>query len=98
MAKKYREFKCTVCGKAFKSTGTHAQFCPECRPGIKAERTREYNRTCWDVKKRKERKKRVLAEIQSINEVMRELEKYNKSHGTCYTYGQYTALKFSGRT
>lgn len=41
---------------------------------------------------KKEIKRRQLSSSNPINLIMRELESYNKAHGTNYSYGQYVAI------
>lgn len=38
------------------------------------------------------KKKRATTPCKSLNQVMRDLKRYNKEHGTYLTYGQYIAM------
>lgn len=86
-----KTFECSVCGTLFETTGKSAKYCPECRIWKKKEMSANSRKAM--------RARRAHQQIKSttINDVLRELEEYNKRHGTCYTYGQYMVLKCSGK-
>ena len=44
--------------------------------------------------RRKQRKARKPSKKMTLNETLREIARYNKAHGTNYSYGQWKALKF----
>lgn len=72
-----RTIQCLICGRDF-TTGAHnIKYCPNCRG--KGE-------NCTRTARRRKHK------IKSIPEIMRELEEYNRVHGTYLTYGKYVAL------
>lgn len=69
---------CRCCGAKLKSTDT--DYCSDtCR--IRGIKLRE-----------RERKRKRLLSTHPINEVIRQLEIYNKEHNTNYSYGQFVAL------
>lgn len=68
-----REKKCVYCGKVFKTESPRQRQCDDCR-GKKKNDT--------SVKKTKG-KPLSIAECISI------IEKYNREHGTWYTYGNF---------
>ena len=86
------EITCPICLRTFT---THRNpetihYCKFCRE----------NRS-WDIKQfqrkmkaMRDREKKVPKE--SITAVLREIEEYNKSHGTHLTYGQYMYKKTCG--
>ena len=68
---------CSVCGVRFTSTSRHSEYCSaECS---------EYGR---EQKRRAYRKSRSLEPLLSI---CREIDAYNKEHGTRLSYGQYVS-------
>ena len=77
-------FYCVDCGQPFYSKATKALRCPECRK----EHAKEY---------RRQRKEGIYKRTPSktLNEIMRELQVYNREHNTKLTYGQYV-LKVEG--
>lgn len=89
--RKLNENKCIECGHIFYTFGkTRRKLCEECvkarkRISVKAY-TSEYYKDVYN--KRTPKKENP----QGLNDFMCEVEEYNRSHGTCPTYGQYTAL------
>lgn len=49
-----------------------------------------------DALRRKQRKARKPSKRMTLNETLREIAQYNKTHGTNYSYGYYDALKSRG--
>lgn len=71
---------CIVCGKEFTATNPKSKVCSaEC----KAKRKNESRA----VKKPKEEKK-------TLDEVLKDVDEYNRTHGTHLTYGKYQNMKF----
>lgn len=68
---------CKVCGARFTSTSRHSEYCStECS---------EYGR---------EQKRQSLRRSQSLEpllKICREIDAYNKEHGTRLSYGQYVS-------
>ena len=52
----------------------------------------ENERVCPECKKIRDKKKRKPNSDKSLYQVTKELEKYNKEHGTMLSYGRYVAL------
>ena len=52
----------------------------------------ENERVCPECKKIRDKKKRKPKSDKSLYQVTKELEKYNKEHGTMLSYGRYVAL------
>ncbi len=79
---------CVVCGGEFMG-GWNAKYCDYCRahPNIVDKSKKKQGRPLTGPKK----KKRVPSG-KSIQEILAELEAYNREHGTRYTYGQYIEL------
>lgn len=78
MKQKLFDLKCAECGKIFRNPDENERFCPECKK-IKQS-------------KKKARQKAKSIKSKSIWQITRELEKYNKEHGTLLSYGQYALL------
>ena len=85
------ELTCTSCHKTFLVIDGERNYktCKKCR-------TR--NRISYRRYEQNQRIKRIEADIISnhLNEIVHEIEVYNKEHGTHYTYGKYVALKERG--
>ena len=75
---------CVYCGKMPPRSGKLG--CADC-----AEK-RKLN----DALRRKQRKARKPSKKMTLNETLREIARYNETHGTNYNYGYYSALKFRG--
>lgn len=78
MKQKLFDLKCTECGKIFRNPDENERFCPECKK-IKES-------------KKKPKQKAKSIKSKSIWQITRELEKYNKEHGTWLSYGKYVGL------
>ena len=71
---------CVVCGKEFYSTNPKSKVCcEECRIIRKNE-----------VKKNK----KAVAPKKTLDEVLADLNEYNRTHGTHLTYGKYKEMLF----
>lgn len=69
--------KCKWCGNRFDSEKSHKYLCPKCE---------------GDTDKETEKKKKSIKE-DKLGDLQREIDTYNREHGTALTYGQYV-LKF----
>lgn len=80
---------CIDCGKTFKAHANNAKRCDECKQELAREKAREQNA----LRKRENlyKKARKTKPKKTLSEIMRELEAYNKEHGTHLTYGQYVS-------
>ena len=78
MKQKLFDLKCAECHKVFRNPDENERFCPECKK-IKEN-------------KKKPKQKAKSIKSKSIWQITRELEKYNKEHGTLLSYGQYALL------
>ena len=76
MKQKLFDLKCAECGKIFRNPDENERFCPECKK----------------IKESKKKASRKVKSIKSILQITRELEKYNKEHGTLLSYGQYVSM------
>ena len=81
--------KCQQCGCEFEHYSTKRMFCDKCNYERDLERRREQY-----SKKRAKAKlnKQPAKPFKSIPQVIRELEDYNKKHGTRLTYGKYVEI------
>lgn len=82
---------CPICLRSFEVGNSNQKYCDFCkknRPNdIKEYVKREYL---------KKQKKKTLPK-ESVYQITRDLEAYNKKHGTCLTYGKYLAKKLLGQ-
>lgn len=76
---------CVFCGKEFSSIARNRLYCSKsCRAKASLERQKEtYKAPVKRVRCRP---------AQTIAQVMRELDEYNKTHKKSLTYGQYVAM------
>ena len=74
---------CCKCGAVFESESNNAKYCLVCRKEIK----RKYPKPYLSKPKRK------TTEYKSLNDIVAELEKYNRMNGTNLTYGKYVEMK-----
>ena len=79
--------KCAACGLIFRTDDNDTSICQSCR---------KKNKTA-DAPKKKPRPRRISssADISLLN-FTRALDRYNRRHGTCYSYGQAVLLIDSG--
>ena len=72
--------------------------CPICN---KRFNKRVHNQKYCDVNCQQEAYKKnhnkAVKKTQTLDDLVRECEVYNKLHGTRYSYGKYTALKRMGK-
>ena len=78
MKEKLFDLKCVECYKFFRNPNENERLCPECKK-IKEN-------------KNKAKQKTKSIKSKSVLQVTRELEKYNREHGTRLSYGKYVAL------
>ena len=76
MKQKLFDLKCAECYKFFRNPNENERFCPECKK----------------IKESRKKPKQKEKSNKSIWQITRELEKYNKEHGTRLSYGKYVAL------
>lgn len=77
--------ECPICYGKFQKAG-FAKYCPDCRENRKDE-IEAYQE---EQKALKEMQKRPTEN--NHEEIVAEIEAYNKLHGTKLSYGQYTAM------
>ena len=76
MKQKLFDLKCAECQKVFRNPNENERLCPECKK----------------IKESKKKARQKAKSNKSIWQITRELEKYNKEHGTRLSYGQYVLL------
>ena len=82
---------CSCCGTEFFSTAHNAKFCSDsCEKKANKQRSQEIKASRVRFQNTKERPNKGLLEY------LREIEAYNETHGTSFTYGQYTAMLEKG--
>lgn len=75
---------CIYCGKMPPRSGK--LVCADCTK----------KRKLVDALRRGQRKARKLSKKMALDETLREIAQYNKTHGTNYSYGYYNTLKSRG--
>lgn len=75
---------CIYCGKMPPRSGK--LVCADCTK----------KRKLVDALRRRQRKARKPSKKMALDETLREIAQYNKTHGTNYSYGYYDALKSRG--
>ncbi len=86
-----REFVCKLCGMVFYSYSANAKYCMDCRYENKKKEKRNYmnNKRHPELLMNKYRNK-------SLDETLLDIKKYNKKHGTKYSYGEYIGRRDCG--
>lgn len=86
----YKSYICERCGKEFLTNRKiRVITCSDCRAKIKYEKQVKYNQSKATVWRKKEK---IKSTTNNLFQLIKDVEKYNKNHGTHLTYGQYTAL------
>ncbi len=86
--------KCQECKLTFKTDKKLQRLCPGCRKRLLREK-----RLLENINNKKPSKTKASPGIPrlSIKQVCKILRKYNKSHNTKYTYGQFVNLIYMGQ-
>ncbi len=79
-------FNCSRCGEPFGAKTNYALYCPNCRKEVVKEKS------AASKAKKKAAGHKPQNEIKSMKQFLKELDNYNKEHGTHLTYGQYVAM------
>ena len=83
---------CVRCGGEFEAKGATALYCPECKVIIKKERDRA-NSASYRKETIEETVPYIPKEgIEKIGRVVCSVERYNREHGTCLSYGRYVHM------
>ena len=70
---------CAECGKEFFSPYPNIKFC---------------SKKCKDINKQKPKQPKKVQKKKTLDEVLADLDEYNKTHGTHLTYGKYQDMLF----
>ena len=84
---------CCDCGLEFETESKRTRFCDDCKRKKSAKKSREQSK---QFKKPKIKASAVKDGI-PIREYTAIVERYNKQHGTSYTYGQFSVLVEAGK-
>lgn len=84
------EKTCIECGTPFIAYGQKALRCDVCRK-IVARKQIASSKSHW-IRSKKANKIKSHLPSMTIGEVVNEMEKYNKVHGTCLSYGQFVKI------
>lgn len=85
---------CKHCKKTFRTDNKRVYICPSCKRDKKAEWSSLRNEA---ARKPEPRFHRTVPDTVPIRELVGIIERYNKKHGTCYSYGQFELMRFLGR-
>ncbi len=83
------EMTCICCGVSFMAGNHNAKYCPVCKETEKKRLSEEAKR---NARLRKQNREAAVSR-KNLVEFLREIDTYNKKHGTRLSYGQYVALK-----
>lgn len=83
------EKTCKDCGKVFRTDKERAYICPECKKLKKAEDNRKRNAAVRSVKIKPRAENKYERETDALFAFVRRVDRYNKEHGTRYSYGQF---------
>ena len=86
------EHSCLICGERFYNFTYNSKYCPDCHRKYDKEIDSEKHKRAYAIK--------INAPpptAMALRAEIREIEEYNKRHGTCLTYGQYKHLKKEGK-
>ncbi len=70
---------CAECGKEFYSHNSNIKFC---------------SKECRDANKKKSRQPKKAKKKKTLDELLAEIDEYNRTHGTHLTYGKYQDMLF----
>lgn len=90
------EKTCTKCGKVFKTDKAGAYVCPTCQK----ENKRQYEKSIRsEIREREKRiKKQVPTDLPvDVIKSAKVIEKYNREHGTNYSYGKFVEAVKNGK-
>ena len=85
--RKLIKYICRDCGAEFEAVSNRAFRCEKCRKEVAKLTSRN-----WYRENKSRKIPRTMPPRKSIRQVLRELERYNKEHGTFLSYGQYIAM------
>lgn len=82
---------CPICMKMFERRNANQKYCDFCKKN-RPDDIKEYVKAEY---LKKQKNKTVPKE--SLTQVLRDLNEYNKKHGTHLTYGKYVQMKTLGQ-
>ncbi|MBO5019059.1 MAG: hypothetical protein J6D52_00185 [Clostridia bacterium] len=80
---------CKDCGKVFKTDRKNAYICPTCKKLKKAEVNKRQCAEVRGVKIKPRAENKYERETDALVAFVRLVDRYNKEHGTRYSYGQF---------
>lgn len=87
------KLKCEVCGALVTRKSASQKYCAGCRAeaySFKAKLHREERKAIKSYSS-------CCQNVDTLEEKCKEISRYNKRHGTHYSYGEYTALVRAGK-
>ncbi len=80
---------CEVCGKKFTKTHQYEKYCcDECRKVAQKEYFKRY-----EEKRRAKKTQPNKAPKETLDKILKQLDRYNKKNNTCLSYGQFVEMK-----
>ena len=87
MRTKLYKISCACCGCEVVATNWLKKYCNECREIVRREQSRQ------SMNKSNQKKKvKYGTPSKSIRDIIKEVDAYNKEHGTSLSYGQYVLM------
>lgn len=83
------EKTCKDCGKVFRTDKKGSYICPSCKKFKKTEDNRKRNAEVRGVKIKPRAESKYERETDVLFAFVRDMDRYNKENGTCYSYGQF---------
>lgn len=91
--RKLIEIACIDCGKTYTAQSRAAKRCPECNLKHRKEYRQEYAEANKKEQIEIQKKfKKPICNFKPTEQILKEMETYNKEHKTRLSYGQYVAL------
>lgn len=91
------EKKCKDCGKVFRTDKKRATVCGECKSYKTAVKNKKKNEEYRSIKIPPRAENKYERETDALFEYVRHVDRYNKEHGTQYTYGQFEDKLHNGK-
>ena len=84
--------ECILCGVEFETKGRTALYCPECKVIVKKQHDRERSAALLKEPMEETIPYSPKEGLEKIGKVVVQVERYNREHGTCLSYGKYVQL------
>lgn len=88
---------CENCGGIFQGGSGAVKYCPKCKPLMKQRDKEIHKQNREFLNAQRTNRRHATQSLAKVNAILREIDAYNKRHGTHLSYGKYMALKYAGR-